>query len=140
MHGQVRNWLPRLHADDRDRFKATLDVLLEHRRGRLSHEFRIRAEDGHFHWLQIRARPVLGSNGEIIRCVGTIIDVTEQKNSVERLLQDALHDNLTGLPNHQIFLDRLQSGLTPAARSQTGRASCRASTCQYVSTSVVRVY
>lgn len=121
MHGPVRNWIPRLHPDDRDRFKATLDVLLEHRRGRLNHEFRIRAEDGHFHWLQIRARPVLGSNGEIIRCVGTIIDVTEQKNSVERLLQDAMHDNLTGLPNRQVFLDRLQSVLTIAATSDSVR-------------------
>ncbi|WP_245512588.1 MULTISPECIES: sensor domain-containing phosphodiesterase [Rhizobium/Agrobacterium group] len=114
MHGAARNWLPRLHPDDRDRFRATLDVLLEHRRGRLNHEFRIRAEDGHFHWLSIRARPVLGSNGEIIRCVGTIVDVTEQKNSIERLLHDALHDNLTGLPNRQVFIDRLQSVLTLA--------------------------
>ncbi|WP_246703968.1 EAL domain-containing protein [Rhizobium sp. P38BS-XIX] len=115
MHGAARNWLPRLHPDDRDRFRATLDVLLEHRRGRLNHEFRIRAEDGHFHWLSIRARPVLGSNGEIIRCVGTIVDITEQKNSIERLLHDAVHDNLTGLPNRQVFLDRLQSVLTLAS-------------------------
>nr|WP_286203199.1 sensor domain-containing phosphodiesterase [Rhizobium lusitanum] len=115
MHGAARNWLPRLHPDDRDRFRATLDVLLEHRRGRLNHEFRIRAEDGHFHWLSIRARPVLGSNGEIIRCVGTVVDVTEQKNSIERLLHDALHDNLTGLPNRQVFLDRLQAVLTLAS-------------------------
>ncbi|KAA1178155.1 sensor domain-containing phosphodiesterase [Rhizobium tropici] len=115
MHGAARNWLPRLHPDDRDRFRATLDVLLEHRRGRLNHEFRIRAEDGHFHWLSIRARPVLGSNGEIIRCVGTIVDITEQKNSVERLLHDAVHDNLTGLPNRQVFLDRLQAVLTFAS-------------------------
>ncbi|MFA7413265.1 MAG: EAL domain-containing protein [Rhizobium sp.] len=115
MHGPARNWLPRLHPDDRDRFRATLDVLLEHRKGRLNHEFRIRAEDGHFHWLQIRARPVLGSNGEVIRCVGTIVDVTEQKNSIDRLMQDAIHDNLTGLPNREVFLDRLQSllALTP---------------------------
>jgi len=126
MHGPVRNWVPRLHPDDRDRFRATLDVLLEHRRGRLHHEFRIRAEDGHFHWLQIRARPVLGSNGEIIRCVGTIVDVTEQKNSVERLLQDALHDNLTGLPNRQIFLDRLQGVLTLAASGDTVRPTVMA--------------
>ena len=57
MHGPARNWLPRLHPDDRDRFRATLDVLLEHRRGRLNHQFRVRAEDGHYHWLAIRARP-----------------------------------------------------------------------------------
>ena len=126
MHGPVRNWLPRLHPDDRDRFKATLDVLLEHRRGRLAHEFRLRAEDGHFHWMQIRARPVLGSDGEIIRCVGTIIDITEQKNSVERLLQDAMHDNLTGLPNRQVFLDRLQAVLTLASSSDSVRPTVMA--------------
>ncbi|MCM2395436.1 EAL domain-containing protein [Rhizobium sp. S95] len=121
MHGPARNWLPRLHPDDRDRFRATLDVLLEHRKGRLNHEFRIRAEDGHFHWLKIRARPVLGSNGEVIRCVGTIIDVTEQKNSVDRLLADAMHDNLTGLPNREVFLDRLQSVLALANGSEALR-------------------
>ncbi|WP_370660315.1 EAL domain-containing protein [Peteryoungia algae] len=121
MHGPARNWLPRLHPDDRDRFRATLDVLLEHRKGRLSHEFRIRAEDGHFHWLKIRARPVLGSNGEVIRCVGTIIDVTEQKNSIDRLLVDAMHDNLTGLPNREVFLDRLQAILSLAPTSESVR-------------------
>ncbi|WP_137135474.1 EAL domain-containing protein [Rhizobium sp. FKY42] len=126
MHGAVRNWIPRLHPDDRDRFKATLDVLLEQRRGRLHHEFRVRAEDGHYHWLQIRARPVLGSNGEIIRCVGTIVDVTEPKNSVERLLSDALHDNLTGLPNRQLFLDRLQSILSIASGSDSVRPTVMA--------------
>ncbi|MBW8321209.1 MAG: EAL domain-containing protein [Arenimonas sp.] len=126
MHGPARNWLPRLHPDDRDRFRATLDVLLEHRKGRLNHEFRIRAEDGHFHWLKIRARPVLGSNGEVIRCVGTIIDVTEQKNSIDRLLADAMHDNLTGLPNREVFLDRLQSVLTLANGTETVRPTVMA--------------
>ncbi|KPF46800.1 diguanylate cyclase [Rhizobium sp. AAP43] len=121
MHGAARNWLPRLHPDDRDRFRATLDVLLEHRKGRLSHEFRIRAEDGHYHWLKIRARPVLGSNGEVIRCVGTIIDVTEQRNSIDRLLADAMHDNLTGLPNREVFLDRLQAILSIAGSTEAVR-------------------
>ena len=126
MHGPVRNWLPRLHPDDRDRFRATLDVLLEHRKGRLNHEFRVRAEDGHFHWLTIRARPVIGSNGEIIRCVGTIVDVTEQKNAFDRILSDALHDNLTGLPNRQVFLDRLQSMLTLAPNGEYMRPTVMA--------------
>lgn len=107
--GPARNWLPRVHADDRDRFRTTLDVLLEHRKGRLTHQFRMRAEDGHYHWMLLRARPVLGSNSEVIRCVGTIIDVTEQKTSEDRLLHNAVHDNLTGLPNRQLFLDRLET-------------------------------
>lgn len=112
--GQARIWLPRIHPDDRDRFRTVLDVLLEHRRGRLNHEFRMRAEDGHYHWMGLRARPVLGANGEVIRCVGTIIDITEQKNAETRLLHDAVHDNLTGLPNRELFLDRLEMTIAHA--------------------------
>ncbi len=123
LHGAVRNWLPRLHPDDRERFRATLDVLLEQKRGRLNHDFRIRAEDGQYHWMSIRARPVLASNGEIIRCVGTINDVTEHRNTVDRLLFNALHDSLTGLPNRELFLDRLQSILSLASKDDHMRPS-----------------
>ena len=113
-HGAARNWLPKIHPDDRDRFRTALDVALEHRKGRLNGLFRIRAHDGHYHWFNLRARPVLGSDGEVIRCVGTLVDVTDQKNSEERLLHDAVHDNLTGLPNRELFLDRLESAISLA--------------------------
>ena len=43
-----------------------------------------------------------------MRCVGTLVDVTEQKKAEERLLHDAVHDNLTGLPNRELFLNRLE--------------------------------
>ena len=121
LNGPARTWLPRIHPDDRDRFRTTLDVMLEHRKGRLTHDFRMRAEDGHYHWLSLRARPVIGSNGEVIRCVGTVIDVTEQKTAEDRLLHDAVHDNLTGLPNRQLFLDRLQVTTGLAARNPNVR-------------------
>ncbi len=111
LHGAVRNWLAPMHPDDQDRFRATLEVLLEHRRGRLDHEFRIRARDGHYHWLKVRARPVLGTNGEVIRCVGTLGDVTADKTAMERLLRNSVHDNLTGLPNRELFVDRLQAAI-----------------------------
>ncbi len=109
LHGPARNWLPALHVDDRDTFRTTLDVILEHRRGRVSQSFRLRGADGHYHWFTLRARPVIGSDGEIIRCVGTMVDVTEQKKAEERLLHDAVHDNLTGLPSRELFLNRLEA-------------------------------
>lgn len=121
LFGPARNWVPRIHPDDRDRFRTTLDVVLEHRRGRINHQFRIRAEDGHYHWLTLRARPVVGSDGEVIRCVGTLIDVTEQKSSEERLLHDAVHDNLTGLPNRELFVDRLDAIIALASAEDTVR-------------------
>ncbi|AJY46375.1 EAL domain-containing protein [Martelella endophytica] len=109
LNGAARTWLRYIHPGDRDRFRSTLDLFLEWRRGRLKMEFRMRANDGHYHWMLIRARPVLSTDGEVIRCVGTLSDLTDQKVSTQRLLQDAVIDNLTGLPNRTIFLDRLQS-------------------------------
>ncbi len=107
--GPARTWLPILHADDRDTFRTLLDVILEHRRGRISHEFRLRGADGHYHWFSLRARPLVGTDGEVLRCVGTLVDVTDQKKSEERLLHDAVHDNLTGLSNRELFMNRLEA-------------------------------
>ncbi len=121
LHGPARNWLPTLHPDDRDTFRTTLDVILEHRRGRVSQSFRLRGADGHYHWFTLRARPVIGSDGEIIRCVGTLVDVTEQKKAEERLLHDAVHDNLTGLPSRELFLNRLEAVIAIAKTEESVR-------------------
>jgi diguanylate cyclase (GGDEF)-like protein len=96
-------------------------VVLEHRRGKISQTFRLRGADGHYHWVLLRARPVIGSDGEIIRCVGTLVDVTEQKKAEDRLLHDAVHDNLTGLPNREIFINRLQTVMAIAQSEEKVR-------------------
>jgi diguanylate cyclase (GGDEF)-like protein/PAS domain S-box-containing protein len=123
LHGPARNWLPALHADDRDLFRTTLDMILEHRRGRISQSFRLRGADGHYHWFLLRGRPVIGSDGEVIRCVGTMIDVSEQKKAEERLLHDAVHDNLTGLPSRELFLNHLEAVISIARSEETIRPS-----------------
>jgi diguanylate cyclase (GGDEF)-like protein/PAS domain S-box-containing protein len=111
LEGPAAGWLDVLHPLDRDRFRAALDSVLEQRRGRLTQDFRLRTPDGHFLWLALKARPVVGSDGEVVRVVGTLTDVTEFKTAEERLLHDAVHDNLTGLPNRELFLDRLEAVL-----------------------------
>ena len=111
LEGSAAKWLDILHQGDRDRFRATLDSVLEQRRGRVVQDFRMRTADGHYLWFALRARPVVGSDGEVVRLVGTITDVTEFKTAEERLLHDAVHDNLTGLPNRELFLDRLKAVL-----------------------------
>ncbi len=94
------------------------------RRGRIGQIFRLRANDGHYHWYALRARPVIGSDGEVVRCVGTLVNVTEQKKAEERLLHDAVHDNLTGLPNRELLLDRLSSMMN-MARGESNTAPDR---------------
>ena len=109
LEGAAAAWLEVLHPLDRDRFRAALDNAVEQRRGRLNQDFRLRASDGHYVWLSLKARPVVGSDGEVVRLVGTLADVTDFKNAEERLLFDAVHDNLTGLPNRELFIDRMES-------------------------------
>jgi diguanylate cyclase (GGDEF)-like protein len=71
----------------------------------------LRGADGHFRWFELKARPVVGSDGEVVRLVGTLTDTTDLKTAEERLLHDAVHDNLTGLPHRELFLDRLDAVL-----------------------------
>ncbi|TYC67670.1 EAL domain-containing protein [Stappia sp. BW2] len=119
LEGPARDWLDILHPQDRDRFRATLDAVIDQRRGKVTQTFRLRSEDGHFRWFRLRARPIIGSDGEVIRCVGTLLDVTEERTAEERLLHDAVHDNLTGLPNRELFVDRLRTSVIRSRAEET---------------------
>lgn len=117
------DWNKVLHPNDRDRFRAVLDAILEHKRGQIKLPFRLRSSEGNYHWFELKSRPLLGSNGEVIRCVGTLNDITTDKNSEERLLHDAIHDNLTGLENRELFTNRLKTVVALAAKQPGIRPS-----------------
>ena len=114
LEGPAAQWLDVLHPLDRDRFRSSLDGVIEQRRGRLTQDFRLRTAGGHYLWFTLKARPVVGSDGEVMRLVGTLTDVTDFKNAEERLLFDAVHDNLTGLPNRELFIDRMEASFAYA--------------------------
>ncbi|WP_298358939.1 EAL domain-containing protein [Rhodoblastus sp.] len=121
LEGPASSWLSLLHPLERDRYRACLDTVLQQRRGRIAQDFRFHASDGQYFWFRLRARPVVGPDGEVVRLVGTLTDVTDQKNAFERLLHDAVHDNLTGLPNREIFYDRLETALLQAESDADNR-------------------
>ena len=117
LEGPASAWLELIHPFDRDRYRAALDAVIEQRRGRLVQDFRLRSAAGSHHWFRLKVRPVVGTDGEVIRIVGTLSDVTDSKTAEERLLHDAVHDNLTSLPNRQLFYDRLEPRLRSRART-----------------------
>ena len=121
--GNLKKMRNLIHPNDRERFQATLDSVLEHKRGQISQSFRLCAEDGHYHWFRLKARPMLGTQGDVIRCVGTLTDITDAKKSEIRLLQDAVRDNLTGLENRELFVNRLDMVIQMARRGVDLRPS-----------------
>jgi diguanylate cyclase (GGDEF)-like protein/PAS domain S-box-containing protein len=114
LRGAIKRWLDRVHPDDRDRFRTAFDTLVELRRGKVSADMRVAGHDGNYRTFRMRVKPVLGGDGQVNRIVGTLQDVTEDRAARERLLHDAVHDSLTGLPNRQLFLDRLERALVRA--------------------------
>lgn len=109
-----------IHPADRDRYRAALDAMIEQKRGRIGQDFRLMARDGSTVWYRLKARPVVNRDGEVIRIVGSLLDVTAVHTTQDRLLHDAIHDHLTGLPNRRLLLDRLETSLINARHDGAG--------------------
>ncbi|MBA2447694.1 MAG: PAS domain S-box protein [Chloroflexi bacterium] len=73
-------------------------------------------KDGTEFYLEWRVAPIRTEAGQITHFVATQQDVTERKRAEARLLHDALHDGLTGLPNRALFMDRLGQALRRVKR------------------------
>ena len=117
----VDDFLQYMHASDRERFRLMLWSLQEKQGGDLQIDFRLRRQDGTYLWYDLRAHAVPSENARLLRCTGLMRDVTNLKRSHERLIHDAVHDSLTGLPNRELFMDRLQGAITRAREGQANR-------------------
>lgn len=104
---KVDDFVNHIKPDDRDRFRLMLWSVQERGGGQMRLEFRLRASDNSYRWYELEAASVNTADRRSIRCVGLLRDISDEKRSQERLLHDAVHDNLTGLPNRELFVDRL---------------------------------
>ena len=114
LRGSIKSWLERIHPEDQDRFRTALDTLVETRRGKVSMDLRIHGRDGAYRAFLLRVKPVLAGDGQVNRIIGTLQDVTAERAARERLLHDSVNDSLTGLPNKELFIDRLSRALERA--------------------------
>jgi diguanylate cyclase (GGDEF)-like protein/PAS domain S-box-containing protein len=116
---KVDDFIKHLHQADRERFRMILWSVQERTWARIRTDFRMRHADNSYRWFELEAASVPNADARAMRCVGLVRDVTDAKRAHERLLHDAVHDSLTGLPNRELLLDRLGVAAS-RAKSETG--------------------
>jgi diguanylate cyclase (GGDEF)-like protein/PAS domain S-box-containing protein len=72
--------------------------------------------NGESRHLEIKALPHIGEHGKVLGCFAVVADITEHKQTEERIQRIAHHDSLTGLPNRLLFNDRLDQAIGLARR------------------------
>jgi diguanylate cyclase (GGDEF)-like protein/PAS domain S-box-containing protein len=104
------------HPDDLEIGLVELRRLLagEIRTNRI--EKRYLRKDGQVVWVLLTISLVRDEGDEPLYFVTQVQDVTGRKRMEERLRRQALHDALTGLPNRQLFVDRLGQALRRTRR------------------------
>jgi diguanylate cyclase (GGDEF)-like protein/PAS domain S-box-containing protein len=109
-------WMARVHPADVERLRTEIAAHLEGRSPHFESEHRLEHKDGRYRWVISRGLAVLDTEGTAYRMAGSLTDVSERKMVEERLVHDALHDSLTGLPNRTLFIDRLERLIQRAQR------------------------
>lgn len=109
-------FLDAIHPEDRDAVSRAYEASLVNRAPyEISH--RLRMGDGRIKWVHERCLTHFDAAGQPLQSLGTVQDISESKKAEERISELAFSDQLTGLPNRRLLLDRLKQCMTANSRS-----------------------
>ncbi len=111
-----------VHPEDRQFVQKTIQEAYETGQP-FALEHRLVRPDGGVRVLHTRGEVFTDENGERVRMTGISQDVTERKRMEEQLQHLAFHDQLTDLPNRQLFMDRLGHALERTRRRRNGKVA-----------------
>jgi diguanylate cyclase (GGDEF)-like protein/PAS domain S-box-containing protein len=107
-----------VHPDDRVRVRAGELRCLETGENH-DEEYRVVWPDGTIRWLRETGNMVRNEHDAMIKMMGVVRDITEEKASASYLKHLAHFDPLTGLPNRLVLEERLCEALDHARQSGT---------------------
>jgi PAS domain S-box-containing protein len=85
VNGIIEWWRERMHPDDQDRIMALMPPPVREGQQKWQLEYRMRRVDGTYAHVYDRGFSIFDSEGEPVRMVGSIMDISELKNTEERL-------------------------------------------------------
>ena len=109
-------WAPMAHPDDVLAITLELSKLTP-TNPIVAVENRVIGADGRVHWCRFINRAFFDEGGNLVETQSVGRDVTERRELEEQVMQMALHDPLTQLPNRRLFKDRLQKAVAANLRS-----------------------
>ncbi|WP_292860016.1 PAS domain S-box protein [Mesorhizobium sp.] len=90
LDGDPDHWLTMIHPDDREAVLAADRAHLEGNTEFFEAEFRMRHKDGHWIWILDRGKAIeRDGDGQLIRAIGSLTDITQRKQAEERLIVSA---------------------------------------------------
>lgn len=104
-----------VHPEDQDTVEEALQKLVGQPDEVVTFEYRLRHRDKSWRVLESTASNLLGQPA-VSGIVFNSRDITDRKQAEEKLIHDALHDELTGLPNRALFMDRLRLSMERSRR------------------------
>lgn len=110
-------WVELAHPLDAARVAAELTRAVEQPGVPVEVEYRVADGTVPPHWVLTRCLAV-ASHGVVQRVVGSVSDIQTRKDLEEQLRQEALYDNVTGLPNRRLFVDRLEAAVRHQSRAE----------------------
>ncbi|HEV7377977.1 MAG TPA: EAL domain-containing protein, partial [Pyrinomonadaceae bacterium] len=96
------------HPDDLAHALSNVKQLLKGKIPTYQMEKRFIHKQGHEVWALCSVSRVRDANTDHVHLIFQIQDITDRKRAEDRLLHDAFHDALTGLPNRALFIDHLK--------------------------------
>ena len=115
--GAPDGWFNLVHPHDLGKFIDEMAAHLDGRKPSFECEHRIRQKDGIYCWVLSRGRVIRDLHGTAIRVVGSQLNLRRLKAFESKLLHDASHDRLTGLPNRQSLMNRLREASEQSERT-----------------------
>ena len=111
-----KEWFNRVHPEDDESLKVAISAHLKGATPHFEHEHRMLHKDGTYRWILCRGFAVWNENRSAVRIAGSQSDITDRKRAEEQLIHNAFFDTLTGLPNRELFRDRLQHAINRRKR------------------------
>ncbi|MCG9095037.1 EAL domain-containing protein [Laribacter hongkongensis] len=114
-------WLAWVHPDDQARIRQAFEHWQQepHAPDRLETSFRVCPPGGRMRWVHARGQYIAAAEDTAAaRLVGTVNDVTDQKENEEQIERYAHFDALTGLANRHALYRRLGQAITSVHQHQ----------------------